>query len=833
MIRTSRGRVLLLAVLLALVAPASLTAEPDLEDRVREIAAELRCPVCDNLSVADSPADLAREMRGVIREQLQAGKTPDEIRQFFLAKYGDWILLSPRARGLGWLVWVAPFAAAAVGVGVALAAVRRWARRPLAGDRPVLDPALVERVRREAAADLETPWPANPEDLSPLELERRRLYAALQELDFDHRSGKLSTTDYTAMRQEYELRAASVLAELDSAGEVAAPAGAAGASRPASPAPASGRGRRGWQLAAGGAFLLVFGITLGYFLTASLRPRMGERDSITGDFLTGTGPGGIAPSSGDAARHLPMLLASARTAYERGDFAAAIESYKQVLAVDRQQPEALTALGLILLQGGHADQAVAAIDQALATAPRDRFALWAKGLALFEGKADYAGAISAWETLMAQGLSDTEAVRVSAMLAEARGRMAAGGPQTPPSRAPTSSIRGTVTLDRVVGQDRPPGGALFIIARRGDGPPIAVKRIPSPAFPASFSLGPEDRMLGDGEFEGELTLIARFKRDGAAGPARSGDLEGRAPSPVKAGSAGVQIALRPVSTLPAAAVPETADIHHVHGLAFDPMDGETLIVATHTGLFRLEGARAPRRIGDHRFDLMGFTADARGGGGFYASGHPDVPTYAREGVGNLGLLVSRDRGATWQSVALKGRADFHALAYSPHEGGRLYGWSVTGETGLHRIAMRTWRVERLRGEGLRDVLALAASPTEPGVLIAGTERGAWVSRDHGETWQPLRQLPPRAAVPAVAYEPDDGRVIYAYVHAPGEGLRQSRDGGDTWQRLGFVPRSGTPVVALAAGRSGRLALATSVAAIARSVDGGRTWETLVEGTRQR
>ena len=120
----------------------------DLEDRVREIASELRCVVCQNLSVADSPSDLAKEMRNLVREQVQQGKSREEIQAYFVSRYGEYVLLSPPKRGFNLLVWGLPFLAIAAGGGVVYLVARHWAAQAPA-NRPVVDPAYSERVRRE------------------------------------------------------------------------------------------------------------------------------------------------------------------------------------------------------------------------------------------------------------------------------------------------------------------------------------------------------------------------------------------------------------------------------------------------------------------------------------------------------------------------------------------------------------------------------------------------------------------------------------------------------------------------------------------------------------
>ena len=129
--------------------PATNVEDP----RLYEVASQLRCVVCQNLSVADSPSEMAQQMRGIVRERLAAGDSPEQVIQYFVDKYGEWILLAPRREGFNWLVWVAPFAAIALGLVLFAIVVRRWTQRRrtrvAATALPGLDPAMRERIRRE------------------------------------------------------------------------------------------------------------------------------------------------------------------------------------------------------------------------------------------------------------------------------------------------------------------------------------------------------------------------------------------------------------------------------------------------------------------------------------------------------------------------------------------------------------------------------------------------------------------------------------------------------------------------------------------------------------
>ena len=128
-------------VVLELVRPATPPAQAE---QARQIADELRCPDCQALSVAESETAAAAAMRRQIVEQLAAGQSPEQIRAYFVARYGEWILLAPPSPFAWWI----PVAAMAVGVGV----LAGWLRRGRAPDAPVIAapaPGLRDQIRDE------------------------------------------------------------------------------------------------------------------------------------------------------------------------------------------------------------------------------------------------------------------------------------------------------------------------------------------------------------------------------------------------------------------------------------------------------------------------------------------------------------------------------------------------------------------------------------------------------------------------------------------------------------------------------------------------------------
>ena len=136
---------LALAVPAAAVEPNERLADPKLEARARAVSAELRCLVCQNESIDESGADLAHDIRVLLRQRLVAGDTDAQARQYIVDRYGDFVLLKPPVEPVTYLLWFGPFALLVVaGAGMVVALRRRHA----AAEPPPLDDAEKERLER-------------------------------------------------------------------------------------------------------------------------------------------------------------------------------------------------------------------------------------------------------------------------------------------------------------------------------------------------------------------------------------------------------------------------------------------------------------------------------------------------------------------------------------------------------------------------------------------------------------------------------------------------------------------------------------------------------------
>ncbi|MFO1035397.1 MAG: cytochrome c-type biogenesis protein [Geminicoccaceae bacterium] len=133
-----RKLVLLLCLLagpvLAATSPSEMLQDPALEARARELGQELRCLVCQNQSIDDSDADLAADIRQLVRERLVAGDTDQQVRDYMVARYGDFVLLKPPVRASTWLLWAGPFIVLLIGAALIATHLRRRAVAPAPTD---------------------------------------------------------------------------------------------------------------------------------------------------------------------------------------------------------------------------------------------------------------------------------------------------------------------------------------------------------------------------------------------------------------------------------------------------------------------------------------------------------------------------------------------------------------------------------------------------------------------------------------------------------------------------------------------------------------------------
>jgi len=409
---------------LVLVLQAAPPVSPDtvrdsvFEARVRDVAASLRCPVCQNLSIQDSPSELAQDMKRIVRDRLAAGATPDQVQQYFVERYGEWVLLEPRARGVNLTVWLLPMLVLAGGAVLLWGAVRRWVR-----------PAPAVAGGGVAPVTL-------PPDLEPAELDARRsrLAATLEELEVDFTDGKVAPPDYEQLKQRDEAELAAVSAALKARRK--RPAGTRReqpAAKPGAPA------RRLHPAVTWGVGLVLFAALVAVVLKQAIAPRA-PGGSITGvDFSSGAAANdeeGFEIAPVDSAR---VHALEARVARDSNDYPALMELGHLYLAQQRlnraasvnmravrlkpdapETAEAFAHLGMILWSAGEMATGLQSIEKALALHPDLPEALLYKGIILFAGARDMNGAVAAWERYLQVAPPDADTARVQAMLQAAR-----------------------------------------------------------------------------------------------------------------------------------------------------------------------------------------------------------------------------------------------------------------------------------------------------------------------------------------------------------------------------------------------------------------------------
>lgn len=143
---------ILLAAILLSQSMAATVQEEQIDLQMRDIAKTLRCTICQNESIWESQAELAHQMREIIKERLMKGESPDQIRAYFLSRYGDYILLAPQKSGLNWLLWAGPFVLLAGGGVFLYRTLSHWVAQA-AEEKQEAPPPIDDHLRKRIEAE--------------------------------------------------------------------------------------------------------------------------------------------------------------------------------------------------------------------------------------------------------------------------------------------------------------------------------------------------------------------------------------------------------------------------------------------------------------------------------------------------------------------------------------------------------------------------------------------------------------------------------------------------------------------------------------------------------
>ena len=339
--RVAVGALLVVAAAVALLGLARAAA-PDrpatLQERVAAVSATIRCPTCQGLSIQDSPSVLATGSRQIVEQQLREGRTPDEVRQYFVDRYGPSALLSPEPDGAGLLAWLLPAIALPVAAGWGWRRLRRPAGEPTIG---------------EAHADAT---------------------AALR----DHRAGSLqpdASPAGEALREALLVRVAAEEDGLEADARARADARLAAAARRYDRRPTE-QHQRGRTLPRRTVTALT---VLGLIIGTGAALAVGVRARGAGDLPTGDLPGSaaapglsqLAATTRDRPGDPQAWVALGRAYDAAGELAEAIAAYDQALALQPGADDVQLLRAAVLVRGGSVGEALPVLVDLAARHPDD------------------------------------------------------------------------------------------------------------------------------------------------------------------------------------------------------------------------------------------------------------------------------------------------------------------------------------------------------------------------------------------------------------------------------------------------------------------------------
>ncbi len=285
-------------------------------------------------------------------------------------------------------------------------------------------PATRGRTPRSTETSPEAPPTVDPDQLAALEEEREFLLGSLRDLEREREAGDIDEGDHQTLRDDYTARAAAVLRALNDAraaevkGSTGTDDGETESATPTGRGPRSPQARRpgrSRQVVVGIAIVLVLVVGAGLGVATFSGERVGN-ENVSGRGMSET------------ARH----VAKAQELERDGKAAEALKEYDAAIAADAGNVVALTYRGWLLGRAGFADRAMASVDQALAINPAYPDAHFFRGMLLYQGRKDPAGAVAEFETYLASNPPPSAAAAVQGVLEKAR-QDAAGAPPAPPA----------------------------------------------------------------------------------------------------------------------------------------------------------------------------------------------------------------------------------------------------------------------------------------------------------------------------------------------------------------------------------------------------------------
>lgn len=253
-----------------------------------------------------------------------------------------------------------------------------------------------------------------------------------------------------------------------------------------------------------------------------------------------------------------------------------------------------------------------------------------------------------------------------------------------------------------------------------------------------------------------------------------------------------------------------SEITHGHGLAVDILDSSNVYIATHHGLLLLQNEKELYQVGGSKDDYMGFSTHPRDSKVFFGSGHPSFG-------GNIGFQKSEDGGFTWKKVSdgVNGPVDFHAMTVSPANPNLIFGW-YRGAIQKSTDGGKNW--EMVTNTNF-PVVSLAADPKDENIVYGASPRGLMVSKNKGKNWRPLLD----GFVSTIVINPQDPQKLISFSEKLK--LARSSDGGKSWETVNESFNGETPLhIAFDKQKPEIIYTLTEKNSLYKSTNSGATWK---------